>query len=307
MTDDPMAMARAALTWAGAEPFFLDHRKIFTSEIEYAFDGRGEACTVTVDQTVLDMSAINVAYIRSSNFYDYDEMRGEPADSAVAVRASGFETQLYAWLDSSDAIVINRSGPSAANNSKPYQLAVIERAGFLVPATFISNDAGAVRAFLSENPDAVYKSISSVRSIVRRIEDRQLGFIEDVNWCPTCFQRLVRGTNYRAHVLGERVLALRIESDELDYRYGRTTMTPAELPAEVAERCRRLTTMLGLYFSGIDLIRTPHDEWYCFEVNPSPGYSYFEVGSGQPIAAALAQFMTTADVRSAKRATSAAR
>ncbi len=54
--------------------------------------------------------------------------------------------------------------------------------------------------------------------------------------------------------------------------------------------------MLGLHFSGIDLIRTPHDEWYCLEVNPSPAYSYFEKASGQPISIALARFMMAADL-----------
>ncbi|HEY6327015.1 MAG TPA: hypothetical protein VIW73_10950 [Candidatus Cybelea sp.] len=295
--DDPMAMVRAALAQARADLLFFDHRNVFTSEIEWSLSASDEECTVTVGDTVLDMSAVDVAYVRGSNFFDYDEMRGEPVDGPLAVRAAHFEAQLYAWLDSSDAVIINRSGPSAANNSKPYQLELIQRAGFLVPETFISNDADAVREFLAENPDTVYKSISGVRSIVRKLEDRQRGFIDDVNWCPTCFQRVVGGTNYRAHVLDDRVLALRIESDQLDYRYGRTTMVATELPPDVADRCRRLTAMLGLWFSGIDLMRTQRDDWYCFEVNPSPGYSYFEMVSGQPISAALAQFMMEAEAR----------
>jgi glutathione synthase/RimK-type ligase-like ATP-grasp enzyme len=298
MDDDPMAMLHAALMRAGAEHFFLDHGKICTSEIDWQFDGSGDVCTVTVDQTALDVSAVNVAYLRGSNLYNHDDLQGESANARRALRAASFETQLIAWLDSSDAVVINRSGPSAANNSKPFQLAAIAQAGFLVPDTFVSNDPEAVRRFLCKHPDAVYKSISGVRSIVRKVEDRQRGYIDDVRWCPTLFQQFVGGTNYRAHVIADRVFAVRIESDSVDYRYGRTELKAVELPPDVAERCRRLTASLELNFSGIDLMQTPQGRWYCFEVNPSPAYSYFETAGGQPIAAALAEFIIARDAAS---------
>jgi glutathione synthase/RimK-type ligase-like ATP-grasp enzyme len=291
-----MAMARAALARAGADLFFLDHRAIFTSDIDYAFDAEhGARCTVTLDEAAVDVARVKVAYVRGSDLYDYDEVRELPRESALAMRAARFEVQLMAWLDSSDAVVINRSGPSATNNSKPCQTTAIRQVGFLTPDTLMSNDPFAVKEFLAEKPEAVYKSISGVRSIVRRVAERNRGSLDDVKWCPTLFQRVVPGTNYRAHVIGRAVLAVRIESEQLDYRYGSSTITVAELPGEVADRCRRLTATLGLHFSGIDLIRTPQDEWYCLEVNPSPAYSYFEVGSGQPISAALAKYMMDAD------------
>jgi glutathione synthase/RimK-type ligase-like ATP-grasp enzyme len=296
MDDEPMAMAHAALMKARAEFLFLDHRTIFTADVDYAFDPeRGARCSVMSGETALDMARVKVAYVRGSNLYDYDDARDLPKDSPVAMRAARFEAQLMAWLDASDTLTINRSGPSATNNSKPYQMTLIRQAGFSIPETLVSNDAVAVKAFLTEHPDAVYKSISGVRSIVRPVGERHRDFLDDVQWCPTLFQRVVRGTNYRAHVIGNDVLAVRIESDRLDYRYGSSTITIAELPAGVSERCRRLTASLGLYFSGIDLIRTPQSEWYCLEVNPSPAFSYFELGSGQPIGAALAQFMIDAD------------
>jgi hypothetical protein len=296
MEDEPMAMAHAALVRAGAEFFFLDHRKIFTSDIDYSFSTEtGGRCIVTVGDASIDMDCVKVAYVRGSVFYDYEEMRGRPLDDPLALRAAWFEAQLMAWLDSSDALVINRSGPSATNNSKPYQLTVIRQAGLAVPETFISNDSSAARGFLAEHPETIFKSISGIRSIVRQVSEKHLGFMDDVNWCPTLFQQVVTGVNYRAHVLNGEIHAVRIESDQLDYRYGRSTMVAVELPPEVAEKCRRLNAMLGLCFTGIDLIRTPNDEWYCFEVNTSPGYPYFEMGSGQPISSHLASFMMEVD------------
>ena len=296
MDDPPMAMARAALEGAGADCFFLDHRRIFASDIECAHGaGTGCRCRVSDGESTFDLRDVGAAYVRGQNFLDYEEMQDRPRGDPLAARALGFELQLTACLDASDAVVINRSEPSATNNSKPLQLAAIRGAGLGIPETFISNDAGAVRRFLAANPDSVFKSISGVRSIVRRVCAEHRGSIDDVAWCPTLFQRVVPGTNYRAHVVGGEVFAVRIESSELDYRYGDTSMAAEELPAEVAQACRRISSALGLHFTGIDLMRTPGGEWFCFEVNPSPAYSYFEQGGGQPISAALARFMVDAD------------
>jgi hypothetical protein len=264
LDDEPMAMARAALARANADVFFLDQD--------------------ILDRSRLDLSGVAVAYVRISNPREDD-----------ARRAAHFNAELAARLDASDAVVINRSAPSAANNSKPYQLAIVRQAGFRVPDTLLTNDPAAARAFLAERKEIIYKSISGTRSIVRPVGERQLASIDDVRWCPTCFQEQIHGTNHRVHVIGDRVLALRIESDGLDYRYCRTTMRETRLPVVVADRCRQLTAMLGLHFSGIDLMLTPQGDWYCFEVNPSPAFSYFEALSGQPIAASFAEFMIAED------------
>lgn len=298
MEDDPFKMTAAALAQAGADYVFLDHRRIFNSEIEYTLDfERAGRCMVMVDNAAIDISAVNVAYVRGADFCDYDEMGDRSQNDPMALRAVRFEMELNAWLEGSDALVINRCGPSATNNSKPYQLAIIRQSGFAIPETLITNDPAVAREFLSKNPNSIYKSLSGVRSIVRSVGDSQRSSIDDVRWCPTLFQRAVCGDNYRAHVVGSEILAVRIESDQLDYRYGRTRMIATTLPVEIAQRCRRLTEMLGLHFSGIDLMRTPQGEWFCFEVNPSSGYSYFEELGGQAIGGALARFMIEANAR----------
>ena len=64
-----------------------------------------------------------------------------------------------------------------------------------------------------------------------------------------------------------------------------------ELPADCAARCRDLARALELPFSGIDLRRTPEGTWYCFEVNTSPGFFYFESATGLPIGDAVARLL----------------
>ena len=51
------------------------------------------------------------------------------------------------------------------------------------------------------------------------------------------------------------------------------------------------TTLLtvGLVLAGIDLKITPDEEVYCFEVNPCPAFSFYELSTGQPISEGIAR------------------
>jgi glutathione synthase/RimK-type ligase-like ATP-grasp enzyme len=56
-----------------------------------------------------------------------------------------------------------------------------------------------------------------------------------------------------------------------------------------------LSASLGLAFTGIDLKLTAAGDVFCFEANPSPGFTYFEAATGQPIAAAVADYLLADD------------
>jgi glutathione synthase/RimK-type ligase-like ATP-grasp enzyme len=184
----------------------------------------------------------------------------------------------------------------AANNSKPYQLALIAACGFAVPDTLVTTDAAAVRRFCRRHGTVIYKSVSGVRSIVSRLDAVGRDALADVANCPTQFQEYVPGSDMRVHVMGDALLATEIRSDADDYRYASRSgadvaMAPATLPEDVAEACRAMVRTMGLLVAGIDLRRTPAGAWFCFEVNPSPGFTYFEAAAGQPIAAAIADLL----------------
>jgi D-alanine-D-alanine ligase-like ATP-grasp enzyme len=51
---------------------------------------------------------------------------------------------------------------------------------------------------------------------------------------------------------------------------------------------------LGLLVAGIDMRCCADGRWVCFEVNPSPGFSFYEAATGQPIAAAIADLLAGA-------------
>jgi glutathione synthase/RimK-type ligase-like ATP-grasp enzyme len=118
--------------------------------------------------------------------------------------------------------------------------------------------------------------------------------LEDIVSCPTQFQQCINGTDYRVHVVGEEAFASEVLCDADDYRYpGQHALEvrPYDLPAELESQCRKLATSLQLPVAGIDLRRTSTSEWFCFEVNPSPGFTYYEEATGQPIANSIARLL----------------
>ena len=182
-----------------------------------------------------------------------------------------------------------------SNNSKPYQALIIREAGFSVPETIITNQVKRVIAFRKKHKELIFKSASAVRSIVKTLEGRELGRLEEVRNLPTQFQRQVNGFNVRVHVVGTEVFACKIVTDSIDYRYAaldkeKATFYPYELTDDLRERCLALAKLCGMSFVGIDLI-VGEEGVFCLEVNPSPAYSYYESATGMPISLALARHL----------------
>ena len=124
--------------------------------------------------------------------------------------------------------------------------------------------------------------------------------LADVANGPTQFQQYVPGVDVRVHVIGSSTFATEAISEADDYRYASRQgadieLLPYVLPSEVADRCVSMVRGMGLTVGGVDLRRTPDDQWYCFEVNPSPAFSYYERNTGQPIAMAIAEELHDAD------------
>lgn len=206
------------------------------------------------------------------------------------------EEVLLSWAEITPALVVNRPGDMAGNTSKPYQSRAIRELGFHTPETLVTTDAEAAFEFMARHGEVVYKSISGVRSVVSRLNERDRARLAtELRWCPTQFQRYVPGTDYRVHVVGRRTFACSIRSAADDYRYAADAsglnMNACDLPQELTEACVRLAQALKLWVAGIDLRLSPEGEWVCFEVNPSPGFSFFADAAGQPIAAAIAELL----------------
>ena len=69
------------------------------------------------------------------------------------------------------------------------------------------------------------------------------------------------------------------------------SISAARLPRPIEERLIAMTRMMKLEVAGVDLRRTPAHEWYCFEVNPSPGFTFYDTYTGQNLAHKVASHL----------------
>lgn len=293
LNDSPTAAVLTAIERRGYPVFFLGQDDVLESEIILLVDHsvRGLLRRGTGQ---VDLEKITGAYLRP---YESSRLPAvAKAPPAGAARAAAFNEALLCWSELSLARMVNRPSAMASNQSKPYQLALIHAQGFAVPETLVTTDASRLEAFWKKHGEIIYKSVSGVRSIVSRLTPEHRERFRDIASCPTQFQQWIPGTDVRVHVVGDDVFACEIGSSAVDYRYPRNPgevpeIRPHCLPEELASRCRRLAASLGLTVAGIDLRRMPEGEWYCFEVNPSPGFTYYEQATGQPIADAVARLL----------------
>ncbi len=295
-SESPLALAIEAAERHDLPHIVFNQRHAAHCALRLDHGADGLTGALTLGGSPIDLARITGIYARMNDVTVMPEHRARgrtPPDAAALLRAQSVCALFDELLEVFPGIVVNRPAAMGSNMSKPGQAQVITAHGLLTPPTLVTNDPDAVRAFHAEHGRIIYKSISAVRSIVQEWLPGKSLDLAGVARLPTQFQAMVPGVNIRTHVVGDAIFASAIESEAVDYRYGEsqglpTEMQATELPAEIAASCVALTRQLGLVMSGIDLKRTPDGEWYCFEVNPSPAYSYFEAMAGQPISDALA-------------------
>ena len=292
--EGPLEAVHDSLQRRSAPLFLLNQRDVLKTEMELHVNGNTQGA-IRIGNRTCDLAAVTAVYARP---YDSRHLQKiEEAGEAALRHAGSFDAILSSWLELTPALVINPASAMASNNSKPYQLSLIRALGFDVPDTLVTTDPCAAQAFWDRHGTVVYKSLSGVRSIVSRLSPEHASRLADVRWAPTQFQQYIPGHDYRVHVVGNEVFTREIVSSADDYRYaarqGRDVELRAyELPGECADRCRRAAASLGLYVAGLDLRRTPDGRWCCFEVNPSPAFTYYQ--SGTEISDAIAGLLLQA-------------
>jgi hypothetical protein len=293
--DPPLAAVREALQEGGWPTYFLDQRAAPDTEVELTV-GIGVEGLIRIKEEIVDLAAVKAVYLRPYDCGDLPDIVKAGRNSEPWRRALAVQDALLSWCDLTPALVVNRPSDMTANGSKPYQAAWIESLGFRIPETLITTDPDAALEFWRRHDRVVYKSISGIRSVVSRLTANHRLRLNDVAACPTQFQQYIPGAEYRVHVVGDAVFACAVISEAVDYRYSteRVEMHSCELPGKVADLCRSLAQSMRLLIAGLDLRRDPDGHWYCFEVNPSPGFTYFEKATGQPVSVAVARLLASA-------------
>lgn len=289
----PLAAVREELVRLGVPVLMLDQREVLDTRIRLCV-GRKLNGEIRLGDAWVDLTSISAAYLRPYDSRVLPAVAREGRNSRAWRHALAIERAMASWSEITGALVVNRPQAMAANGSKPYQLEQIRRLGFSVPETLITTDPGAALEFWERHETVIYKSVGGTRSVVSRLRPEHEERLAGVLHCPTQFQRYVPGTDYRVHVVGDEVFASEIISDADDYRYpGRheVEVRARRLPRPVEARCWRASAALELPVAGIDLRRTPEGEWFCFEVNPSPAFTYYQSRTDQPIGKSIAELL----------------
>jgi glutathione synthase/RimK-type ligase-like ATP-grasp enzyme len=255
-------------------------------DITWSADRGVVADHLRIGNRIIYLSDIDSVYLRSMG-----------SRAASTPRERMVVTSLWEFAESLPVLVVNRRQASHTNMSKPYQQRLIVQYGFQVPRTLVTMVPEEARMFYDEcQGRAIYKSISAERSIVKPLTPEDFPRLEQIRYCPVQLQEMIPGTDLRIHTVGDRLFATEVLSDGADYRYAERenkhrTMRAVELEPDVQIRCLNLAEGLELSLSGIDLRRTPDGAYYCFEVNTSPGFTFFENYTGQRIGDALADLL----------------
>jgi hypothetical protein len=306
-SEPPLARVIAELEQMSA-PFAVFNQRLFaTADVTFDIGAAGISGSLELEGTRTPLQEIVGVYTRLMDYRVLPELKEVPESADAFRHCAALHDTLTRWCEISPARIVNRLAPMGSNSSKPYQAQLIQAYGLEAPETLITNDPGRVLEFRERHKRIIYKSASGIRSIVQMFGDEDVPRLSELKWCPTQFQQYVEGVDVRVHVVGSEVFATRIESSATDYRYASAQVGEAanlaatRLSDDVAGKCVRLTAGLGLAFAGIDLKFTPDGRVFCFEVNPSPGYSYFEANSGQPIARAVARYLAGGKRRPRRR------
>ena len=298
--DPPLDSVYAMLLRRGARTLLLDQRAdeeaTITMEVGACLTG-----TLSAGGRNVALESISGFYLRPQDrttFRNSDDQHASTQKEPQRSLGAMLDDTLMIVADLSLGVVLNRPDAMAANNSKPYQYAQIRSAGFVVPDTVITTSPDIAREFIRQHERVIYKSVSGVRSIVGELREADTARLTDIRWCPTQLQERIDGVDVRVHVVGDELFACEVRSSAVDYRYAhlsghRAVVSAIELPDDCAERCLALARGSRLPLAGIDLRRTDDGRWYCFEINPSPGFTFYQNATGAPIDAAIARLLAT--------------
>jgi len=304
-TEPPVAMVTRELTELDADLVVLHPQAAAGQQVQVLIGAAGKpgvAGMLHTNGRRVDLAGVVGAYLRPVEPGLVPELRGRAETAPELVHARRVHDALIGFTEVAPLVsgcrVVNRLSAMASNSSKPFQAQAVVRHGFATPETLVSDDPDEVLEFVDRYRDVVYKSCSGIRSVVTAFDptaDRER--LDRLRWCPVQFQERVAGPDVRVHVVGDEVYAALVDTTAIDYRYARAQvgsdarLSSYRLDDHLAARCVALASDLDLPFAGIDLKLAPDGRVVCFEVNPSPGFSWYESETGLPIARAVARWL----------------
>lgn len=246
----------------------------------------------------VDLGHIRSIYWRRPEWPKFPDLPRSDATWARAQMRHGFGGAL---MSLPGCVAVNDPLAEEAADFKPLQLAVAARLGFTVPSTLVSNRRGDIEEFIAAHGQVIHKTL---RWTDYRRQDEDLSVwtepvtvdeIDDsVALVPHLFQaRVDKIADLRVTIVGEKVFAVRIDSDLLDWRrdYGSLTYTVVDLPDRLTKMLRTYLEHFRLVFGCFDLCLDGDGGYHWLELNPNGEWGWIAAETGLPIAAAFADVL----------------
>ncbi len=297
---------RRELDRLGAEHRVLDLSEFpVRAGVSLFYGDRGGAEYRFADEGALDLDRVTSVWWRRPQPYGLDPSITD-GDHARFAFNECHETLVGLW-HGLDARWINDPALDERAHRKTYQWRVAQAVGLELPATLVTNQPDAARAFVRRHSAAktVYKAFSATPRIWR--ETRILGedeaqLLDLVQLAPVIFQEYVPGVDIRATIVGDDIHAAEIDARRtaypVDFRmnFDNIEIVPVDLPSGLQAQIRMLRDRLGLTYGALDFRRTDDGRHVFLEVNPAGQWLFVEHATGQPITAALAQRLVGQDL-----------
>lgn len=287
---------------------------------------------LVTSEATIEFSDFRISVSKQGRLYDltqstkviWNRRPGKPFDTinppdrpSLAVQ-NFVGDQWFSWLEVLQLIPgvtwINHPQANDAMESKPRQLLMASKIGFLIPDTLISNEPSQVLEFgkkhngkliakalyspLIEEPNEDFFVFTNVIDINEFKDD------EEIRISPSIFQQVLNPKiDYRVTVIGDTVYPVRItrqveeSSVSIDWRTDKTDLdfSACTLPEEIEHMCRRIVNDGGLIFGAIDLVQYD-GRFYFLEINPNGEWGWLQQPCGIPIASTLCDLMMEHDV-----------
>ena len=254
--------------------------------------------SVATPTRVAELGGVRALYYRRPSGFAFPHLDEQDARFAAAQARYGLGGVLASLPD---CLYVNHPNRIGDAEYKPAGLAAAAACGFTIPPTLITNRPDDARAFVKKHGPVIFKPLSvplylvdgeaQTVSVAEVTEDE----IDDaVAGTMHLFQASIdKGADVRVTVIGERMFAVRIDSDLLDWRtdYSTHIYTPISPPSAVERAIMAYLRHFGLVFGAFDFALSASGEWTFIECNPSGQWAWMEPPTGLPMTAALADLL----------------
>lgn len=308
--NDPQLIHLASALTQQNTPYFIANTAYFGSQWTISFDPDcNEGYLHFTQHQLIPKQRVMFSQIKAVYWHQYIPTKTMIANSdtssasknlqQTAAQAVWIEQELSStllcWFTYHGTKWVNSIDAVRSHQCKPMQLSIASQQGANIPYSFVGNAPEAAAQFCSNLQEVVYKPVrgGKVAQFVNKTEHLRPLLTTLLSQRPVTFQKYISGTNIRSYVLGNEVVSVRIDSDELDYRNddGATPVITL-IPQHIKRLAVRICKALGMYWCAIDWRKTNKDTYFFLEANPSPFYLKVERDTGLDITGRLLNLLT---------------